>query len=257
MIKLLSFSFLLLFLPLQAEDEITSSFTPNYTFIDTSVNYLNWNSSTEKKSAQKDFVYLELEGGAGWDWGEFYAFLDIENPTHSYYDTPADDLRISIKPIVDIYLANHFSLHIQDYYLNSDSFYVSNLVLGFSYKYTSDYGLWFTPFLGSHYQSSTYYSGFNGYIGGWVFNYDFTFSEQNFTLFNWNEIEFLRDKEGYELEDGTAIGDGKSYGFNGALSLWWHYNQKLTTGLQYRYAKYKLGSDEYQSGVIYSLKYYY
>ena len=251
-ISLCTFSFTLF-----ANDATKNSFSPNYTFIDTSVNYLDWSHSTQENTAQKDFVFLELEGGAGWDWGEFYGFMDIENPTHSYFDDPANDLRISLKPILDIYLVDKFALHIQNYYLKSDTFYVNNLVLGFSYKLQTDFGLWFTPFLGAHYQGSTYYSGLNGYMGGWVFNYSFSLFDQNFILFNWNEIEFARDKEGHELEDGTAIGDGKSYGINGALSFWWTYNTHITTGLQYRYAKYKLGSDEYQDGLIYSLKYYY
>jgi hypothetical protein len=257
MLKILPLYFLILSSVFADNIAKKSSLSPNYSFIDTSINYLDWSSSTQNNTAQKDFTYLELEGGAGWNWGEFYGFLDIENPTHSYYDTPSNDLRIALKPIVDIYIYNSFAVHIQDYYLHSNTFYVSNLVTGFSYKFKTEYGLWFTPFLGAHYQSSTYYSGFNGYIGGWTFNYNFSLFDEKFTLFNWNEIEFARDKEGYILEDGTLIGDAKEYGFNGALSFWWGVTTEISTGLQYRYAKYKLGSPEYQSGVIYSLKYYY
>ena len=257
MLKTLPLFFFILLSSLYANTEKKSSFTPNYTFVDTSINYLDWNSFTQKNTPQKDFVFLELEGGAGWDWGEFYSFLDLENPTHSYYDKPADDLRISLKPIVDLYVFNKFAVHIQDYHFNSDTFYVNNLVSGFSYKFKTNNGFWVTPFLGVHYQSSTYYSGFNGYMGGWIFNYTFSLFNENFILFNWNEIEFSRDVKDYELEDGTTIGNKKSYGFNGAVSLWYSLTTDITTGLQYRYAKYKLGSAEYQSGVIYSLKYYY
>ena len=235
---------------LYAEDK-KSLMSPNYHFIDLSVNYLDWTQKTEDKTNQKDFVYLELEGGAGWDWGEFYGFSDLENPTHSYYDTLASDLRLTLKPILDIYVNSGFNIHIQNFYLNSESFYVNNLVAGVSYKYTNSSGFWMTPFIGAHYQNSTYYSGFNGYMLGWVFNYDFSLFEEDFFLFNWNEIEFARAKKSY------LDSDGKGYGLNGALSVWWKLNSSLTAGLQYRYAKYKLGADAYQSAPIYSLKYYF
>jgi len=250
------FTLALLCLLLNANED-KNTLVPNYYFVNNSINYLDWSSSTEKNTAQEDFAYLELEGGAGWDWGQFYGFIDIENPSSSYDDEPAKNLRIVLKPILDIYIKNNFAFHIQTFYLNSKSFYVNSLVTGVSYLYTTDFGLWFTPFIGAHYQSSTYYSGFNGYTFGWSFNYDFTISSQSFYIFNWHEIEFSRAKEGYELEDATPIGDGKSYGTNGALSVWWKINQHIHTGLQYRYAKYKLGSSAYQSGIIYTAKYYY
>lgn len=235
---------------------LSSLHAANYSFVDTSVNYLNWSNSTEENSLQKDFVYLELEGGAGWDWGEFYGFFDIENPLSSYDDKPANDLRFVAKPIVDIYLKHHFSLHLQNFIFHSKSFYVSNSVAGLSYKYSSG-NFWIIPFLGAHYLKSTYYSGFQGYMAGWNFSYDFKLFNQKLNLFNWNEIEFARAKESYESADGVAIGDAKSYGINGALSLWYKIIPSLSLGVQQRYAKYKLGSPTLQSGQIYSLKYYY
>ncbi|HHO65222.1 MAG TPA: hypothetical protein ENJ71_01740, partial [Epsilonproteobacteria bacterium] len=73
-------------LPPEAKAE-KSFFTPNFTYWDTSVNYLDWSAGTEQRAKGKtnfsDFVYVELEGGAGWDWGEYYFFADIENPTKS------------------------------------------------------------------------------------------------------------------------------------------------------------------------------
>ncbi len=237
---------------------ISSLNASNYSFIDTSVNYLDWSSSTESNSLQKDFAYLELEGGASWDWGEFYGFTDIENPLKKYNSPTPDNLRLALKPILDIYIQNGFALHLQTFYLNSKDFYVNNLVAGVSYKYRSESGdFWIIPFLGAHYQNSTYYTGFNGFMAGWSFNYDFKLFEEDFYLFNWNEIEFSRASQSYETIDGEAIGDGKSYGLNGALSCWYKITPSFTTGIQYRYAKYKLGSDSYQSGIIYSLKYYY
>ena len=60
----------------QTQVEKTASkdlLTPNFTYRDTSVNYLNWSQGTEARSAAQngmygltDFVYLELEGGTGW-----------------------------------------------------------------------------------------------------------------------------------------------------------------------------------------------
>ncbi len=230
----------------------------NYSFIDTSVNYLDWSSSTQSNSIQKDFTYLEIEGGAGWDWGEFYGFTDLENPLKKYNDSAPDNLHLVLKPILDIYIQNGFAVHLQNFYFNSKEFYVNNLVVGISYKYCNESSnFWIIPFLGVHYQSSTYYSGYNGIMAGWSFNYDFKIFGEDFYLFNWNEIEFARAKEAYQLPDGTPIGDEKAYGLNGALSCWYKITPSFTTGIQYRYAKYKLGSNTYQSGFIYTLKYYY
>ena len=146
---------------------------PNYTFANVSINYLDWTQRTEDETPQKDFAYLELEGGAGFSWGEFYIFLDIENPTSSWSDAPADDLRVAFKPVLDISLVDNFYLHIQDYNLHSKEFHVNNLFTGLAYKINTDFGLWIKPFIATHYQSSSYYSGFNGYAAGWTFLYDF------------------------------------------------------------------------------------
>lgn len=238
------------------EIKTSSSLKPNYYFLNTSINYLNWTASTEKDTPQKDFTYIELEGGAGWDWGEFYMFFDIENPTKRYGETPADNKRYALKPVLDIKLFDtNFNLHIQDYMLYSESFYVNNLVTGISYDIKNDLNLFLRPFIGTHYQKSTYYSGFNGYIGGWSLLYKFKMIENNFSISQWHEFEWGRDKEDYKLEDGTPIGVGKSYGTQGALAFWWHPNTDITLGMQYRYALYNLGYNGYQDGFIYSLKY--
>ncbi len=221
-------------------------FEPNYTFSNVSINYLNWTDATEENSPQKDFAYLELEGGAGWNWGEFYMFFDVENPTKGYNDEAPDNMRFAFKPVLDVKIIDKLSLHIQDYNLRSDEFYVSNLVVGLSYKFETDFGLWITPFIGPHYQTSTYYSGMNGYMTGWVFAYPFDMQKQKFSLSQWHQNTFNRDEEdGYDDHIGTQ----------GAFSFWWHSTDKITTGLQYRYASYELGSTEYQDGIIYSLKY--
>jgi len=238
-------STILLFLlssPLFCED----IFKANYSFSNLSINYLDWTDKTEKDSPQKDFPYLEFEGGAGFNWGEVYMFLDIENPTEGWDDEPADNLRVAFKPVIDISLAQNIFLHIQDYTLQSKDFYVHNLVVGLSYKITTDFGLWIKPFVGPHYQDSTFYSGYNGIIAGWVFDYRFDISKNSFSIAQWHECALARDdKDGYD----------DNIGRQGALSFWWHPVEEISTGFQYRYASYNLGSSEYQDGIIYSLKY--
>jgi len=234
----------------------SSMFKPLYKWGNMSFNYLDWTSGTTKRSGKEDFIYLELEGGAGWDWGEFYMFIDWENPGKSWSEPTPDDVRIVVKPILDIKLGDKgWYFHLQNYYLGSDSFYVNNLVPGIAYKFTTENGFWIRPFIGGHYQNSTFYNGWNGWMAGWVFAYDFTIKEQKFTISQWNEFEFDRDEEHYQLADGTPVGDGKSYGLNGAIALWWHPHKKFTAGLQWRYANHKLGSISYQTGGIVSLKY--
>ncbi len=86
----------------------------------------------------------------------------------------------------------------------------------------------------------------NGYMFGWVFDYQFSIKEHKFSLSQWHEHTFARDDEdGYDDNIGTQ----------GAISFWWHPTKLITTGVQYRYASYELGSLEYQDGLIYSLKY--
>ena len=232
--------------------------TPNFTYGDTSVNYLDWSSGTEQRAKGKtnfsDFVYIELEGGAGWDWGEFYFFADIENPTKNWNNVPTDDRRFVIKPILDIKLGeSDFYFHLQDYFLKSKTFFVNNLVPGIAYKYVNG-DFWIRPFIGPHYQESTFYDGFNGYMAGWTFIYSFKIGEEKFMLSNWHEFEFNRNEEHY-LYAGNPVGDGRSHGVNGALAFWWIPINALTAGVQYRYSNYKLGLDAYATAVIYSLKY--
>lgn len=223
-----------------------SFLTPNYSFKNISINYLDWNQNTEATTPKRDFAYLELAGGAGWDWGEFYMFFDLENPFGKYEESSSDAQRLAFKPIIDITLYKNLALHIHDYNFHSSDFYIHNLVTGFSYKIQTDFGLWVRPFIGSHYQESSYYSGYNGVMTGWTFLYAFKALEQNLSLAQWHEMTYSRnEQDGYENKNGIQ----------GALSFWWHPNAAITTGVQYRYAKNELGSQEYQESFIYSLKY--
>ena len=268
-IKALSICAILITVPLSAEEEIGTPTNPqpsaflhtNYSWFDVSFNYLDWSSGTENRTggSKSDFAYLELEGGMGWDWGELYFFTDWENPGKSFdsKDVP-DDARWVIKPVIDINIPadegdwwKNFQIHIQDYYLYGDSFRVNNLILGLAYKFQIE-NLFIRPFLGFHYTDDNFNpSGWNGYMGGWAFNYDFLLLSQKFSLSNWNEFEFDRNSD----YGGDKSADGRSWGVNGALALWWHVTEHFTTGLQYRYADHKLGYKGYQTGVIYTLKY--
>ena len=224
-------------------------YTPNFTFWDVSVNYLDWSSGTENRSIFTDFVYLELEGGAGWNWGEFYFFTDIENPTHDWDEPPTSDKRFVIKPILDIKLGeSNWYFHLQNYFLDSNGFNVNNLVPGVAYKHVSD-SFWIRPFAGPHFIHTNYNEGFNGWMAGWTFVYDFKIGDQKFSLSNWHEFEFGRKKEHYEG------GDGNDWGINGSLALWWHPIKEITAGVQFRYALYKLGVPSNVNAIIYSLKY--
>lgn len=54
--------------------------------------------------------------------------------------------------------------------------------------------IWFKPFIALHYVDQTYYSGNNGYVVGWVAGYDFNLVNQKFSITNWHEMEFDRNK---------------------------------------------------------------
>ncbi len=66
---------------------------------------------------------------------------------------------------------------------------------------------------------------------------------------DWHEFEFLRNQN-YARGNG-----GSRHGHNGALSLWWIVNPRITGGVQWRYATDKLGTGGAMNAFIYSLKY--
>ena len=225
-----------------------------YWFANTQVNYLDWTDKTESDTTQKDFFYLSIEGGAGWKWGEIYSIANIENPNRNYHETSTNNLRYTAFGDFDIKLHDGFRIHFQDFFLHGYTYHVNDFVVGLSYKYRNKQGFWIKPFLGIHRTNDSFYDGWNGYMTGWVFDLPFTIMEQNFSLAQWNEIEFERDKKFYLDNDGAPIGDGSKWGLNGALSLWWYPHRSITFGIQYRYAKHKLGFLSYQSALITTLK---
>ena len=216
-----------------------------YGFANISINRLDWTDKTESRAGKKDFTYLELEGGAGFDWGEIYGFIDLENPHKSNKDGRSTSMKGTIRYNLGFAGLNLYG-HIYD--LNGAGFYEQNRLLGLGYNYRNG-SFFFQPFLAVNNTESSNMgnpvSGFNGYVAGWVLAYGFNLMNQDLVFSNWNEYEFDREAQ--------YVG-GKS-GVNGAAALWWNPNEKITLGFQYRYANDKLGSATYQDGFVYSVKY--
>lgn len=222
-----------------------------YSFGNINVNYLDWSSSTEERSNgnKQDFAYLELEGGAGFDWGEVYGFIDFEFQDGTASNDQAMAVsskgKIAVKTGLD-----ELRVYAQTYSTENQGFHGRNTVLGLSYNLASDSGWFFSPFVGFHYTNKNGFAGMNGGMAGWVANYDFTLGEQSFTLANWHETEFSRSND---YVNSTREDDDLSY--NGALSIWWNSPESLSLGLQYRYAHNKLGQPDTDNAIIYTVKY--
>lgn len=238
--------------------------TPLWSFANASLNYLDWSAGTEARTtdnaAKGDFFYLELEGGVGFDWGEFYGFADLENPGNSRFDEASggqDNRRTAAKLTSHLYLGDSpFSLYAHVYDFRDPGFNSreQDQVLGLGYRHTFASGLWIKPFLGAARVQSSGHTGMNGYMAGWVAGYDFQAFDQDFSLTQWHEQTFDRD-DAYLTQNyvGEAAGP---VGTNGAVSLWWHPHERLTAGVQYRYANNKLGTpNAYQNAMIYTLKF--
>ncbi|WP_263081465.1 ion channel protein Tsx [Endozoicomonas sp. Mp262] len=222
-----------------------------YGFGNVSINRLDWSNGTEHRSGKKDFTYLELEGGAGFSWGEIYGFADLENPHKKNEEEDGDGRRTALKGTIRYYLGNTgFNLYGHIYDTESHGFSEQNRLLGIGYNYQND-NLFFKPFLAANNTQSTFFSGSNGYVAGWVLGYNFKLADQDLMLTNWHEYEFNRSEDYSKNEDGS----GEKNGVNGAVALWWNATNHITAGIQYRYADNKLGSNSYQNAMIYSLRY--
>ena len=227
-----------------------------YSFGNVQLNYLDWSESTQKRvKLERDYFYITLEGGIGGSFGELYGNANLENAHKDYKEDAPFNRRYSTFVDYDFPFYNEIRLHMQNFHLDTYSYKVNDFVIGIAYKYKAASGFWIRPFLGFHKTDDTYFNGWNGYMAGWVFDLPFELKGEKFSLGQWNEIEFGRNKSFYLLDDGTPVGDGESYGLNGALCMWWYAHVHITAGLQYRYALYKLGNRAYQSAVIYTMKY--
>ncbi len=222
-----------------------------YGFGNISANYLDWSNGTEQRAGhQEDFVYLELEGGAGFSWGELYGFFDVENVQES-----SDDLRTAYKGSVAYKLGESgFRAYAQHYATDGQFFSASNTVLGGQYRFEGQ-GWFVAPWIGAHYTITNPawnngFSDFNGGMAGWTAVYNFTAFDQNFWVSNWHEMEFGR------VNDYIAVsGESDDTSMNGAVGFWWNATDAITAGLQYRYAYNKLGTNGNQNALIYSLRY--
>ncbi|GAA5186153.1 outer membrane protein OmpK [Ferrimonas gelatinilytica] len=232
-----------------------------YGFGSASVNYLDWSNKAEDLSNgfKEDFLFLELEGGAGFSWGEMYGFIDLENPGsigNGDKDGKPDGFRLAAKGTIGLNTGvNNLQVYGQLYTLNEsgsqgNTFQVQNYVGGLRYNVFTESGFWFKPFLGAHIESNNFAgTGYNGLMAGWVLGYDFNVGNQKLSVSNWHETEFLREDQ---FRQGGAL---DSVGHNGAVALWWHLPAKFTLGLQYRYYDHKLGDAGYGDALIYTVKY--
>ncbi len=213
-------------------------------FGDVSINHLAWDQGTQNKSTKRDFNYVELEGGAQFNWGELYGFYDSEN-----VGKPGDEIRSAAKASVRYYLGqSKLSLYAHAYTFSALGFSEQNRIFGLGYQLAGEQ--WsFKPFLGAHEVIQTYFNGMNGFMGGWTLIYNFKIAGQNFMAIDWHEIEFERNQL-------YAAGNGNSkIGHNGAASIWWSPIPETSAGLQWRYASDKLGTPGSMNAFIASLKY--
>ncbi|WP_299728770.1 outer membrane protein OmpK [uncultured Endozoicomonas sp.] len=222
-----------------------------WSFANVSVNQLDWSKGTEQRNDgfKEDFVFLEVEGGAGFNWGEVYGFYDLENPFNDRENEDGKEKRVATKGTMHYYLGDsNFTVYSQVYHTNSKAFVETNTVVGLGYRYANDSGLWIKPWVGAHYADiETGYNGSNGIMAGWVAGYGFSAAGQKMSVTNWTEIEMLRADE-YKDSNGTT-------GVNGAVALWWHPITQVSAGVQYRYASNKLGLAGNNNAMIYTVKY--
>lgn len=228
--------------------------TPNWQFSSVSLNKLDWSSNTTTTRGQhlKDFTFLEVEGGAGWNWGDVYGFLDVEDFANYRSE---QDIKLSAKYSVNVYTSiPDVSLYHQVSVVESKDFDTLDAVVGLSYR-TNVMGVKFAPFAGIQYSShdadwQSNFSGMNGYMIGWSAAYDFTVRQEKFSVTNWHETTVGRTHEYLK-----ASNEVKELAQNGAVALWWHPTRHLSTGVQYRYGDNKIGVHGNVNAVIYTIKY--
>lgn len=226
-----------------------------YSFGNISISQLEWTSKaehrTENKTKKNDFSYLEVEGGAGYDWGEVYGFVDFEE-----WNQKSDQHRWFGKGNIRINLADTgFHLFTQIIDLHTKHFDESNYFLGLGKSFQFDNGIWLKTHLASRYtdqgDSFGHFKGNNGYQLGATWGYDFTVAAQNLSITQWHEYDFARGKDYLKDEKGNQ----DNAGHNGAVATWWHVTDNWTLGLQYRYADDHLGETKYQDAYITSVRY--
>ena len=111
---------------------------PIYSFKIVGINYIDWSSDTESKTSNRDFSSIKFDGGFGYDWTDFYGYIALENPTDSYSNEAPHNQRYAAFGDWDIALKDDYKIHIQNFYANSNNYYVNDFVVGFGYKYYND-----------------------------------------------------------------------------------------------------------------------
>jgi len=216
-----------------------------YSFGNLSLNRLDWNHTP--KRPRRDFSYLELEGGAGYRWGELYGFADLEN-----FDRASDQHSVLLKGQLRYYLDGQSgragpNLFLQSKAAQGQGWHEYSQVLGLGYNLKLGQG-WFSPFAGPLYTDTGWgFSGWNGHQLGWAANLPFKIGQQSMMLANWNEIDLARQR--HYLPAGAARPS-----WNGALSLWWKASERWSLGLKYRYARDTLGAAGWTDAWIATLK---
>ena len=218
-----------------------------YGYGNVNLNYLDWSKHTEQGSGgfKQDFAYLELEGGAGFSWGELYGFFDLENVQDGAHST-----RTATKGTIAVKTGlAELRYYGQSYSTEDNGWHIRNTVAGLSYNLSGESWI-FAPYIGFHHTNTDGYVGMNGGMLGWFGMYSFDLVRQRFQVTNWHETEFAR------ADDYTALGaETDELSLNGALAFWWHATEHITAGLQYRYSFNKLGQDDYNDALIYTAKY--
>jgi hypothetical protein len=226
----------------------TASESKDFNFGSVSINHLDWVDATESRSHLSDFNFIEVEAGGGRNWGTFYGFVDIENVDK--YNS-LSELQASVKanaafntPLKDV------AVYTQVFSVLANDFYTADTVVGAQYQGFHGANWSFNPFIGvQHSYTSAGFSGMNGMMAGWSAMYNFKAYEQNFSFTNWHEFTTNRNS------DYLALGEKEGFSVNGGAAFWWHMTKDITTGLQYRYADNKLGTDINANAVIYTLKF--
>lgn len=225
----------------------------DYNFGSVSVNHLDWSSKTEDNSHHSDYNFIELELGGGREWGSFYGFTDIER-FNDYKELA--DVKVSIKGTVSVNTdMKNISQYYQVFSYVEKDLQLVDAVAGAQYSLAGEAWV-FNPFVGLHYSvynnnfAHKNYAGVNGIMVGWNAMYNFDVMDQKFSITNWNEFTVLRSEQ-YQRNTGEV----KDFGVNGAVALWYHPIPQVSTGVQYRYANNKLGTEISSNAVIYTVKY--
>ncbi|TLU66688.1 hypothetical protein FE810_04020 [Thalassotalea litorea] len=225
-------------------------------FANTYFDYLSWNQGTQGYNGidvsedRDDHVTWGIEAGVTFDWGEAYGFMEAEK-----LDKSADVRSQAFKVSAHYRLGGEWTVYGQVYDYSESGGFVDeqNRVLGLGYLGISTETYWFKPFLGLHHVTSPFndpfgnnISGFNGGMLGWNLGAFFSIGAADFMFTHWNEIEFARNSEYADYQNGDT-------GLNGAIALWYDISKHVYVGIQYRYFANKLGVDDYGDAIIWRI----